>query len=132
MVVRGYNPSSIAIPAAPGTGGGTGTAVGVQMATATAATITPDSADVQPLGAFPNPFDSYFMLTVPAKSGDNVQVQLLDNSGRLVFAEQFEDLFEGNNTLRIQPSLTLARGLYYVQVLYGNKTERKTIKLIKR
>jgi hypothetical protein len=133
MVVRGYNPSSILIPGAPGTTGG-GTSNGVETATATGAVFSQssDSVTVQPLGAFPNPFDSYFTLTVPAKMGDNVEVQLLDNAGRMVFAQEFDNLYEGTNPLRIQPPLVLAHGIYYVQVLYGNKTDRKTLKLIKR
>jgi hypothetical protein len=59
-------------------------------------------------------------------------VQLLDNAGRMVFAQEFDNLYEGTNPLRIQPPLVLAHGIYYVQVLYGNKTDRKTLKLIKR
>ncbi|HVV03287.1 MAG TPA: T9SS type A sorting domain-containing protein, partial [Puia sp.] len=73
----------------------------------------------------------FFNLNVPATSGDNVLVVLTDVSGRTVYSQRFENLFDGNNLLRIQPGTALPTGAYFVKVIYNNGGEQKIIQLLK-
>jgi len=96
-----------------------------------ALTTTSNTANEKPLQAFPNPFNDFFNLNVPAQSGDNVLVILTDVSGKTVYSQRFENLFDGNNLLRIQPNTALPTGAYYVKVIYTNRSEQKVIQLLK-
>jgi hypothetical protein len=86
---------------------------------------------VKPLQAFPNPFTDFFNLNVPAQSGDNILVTLTDVSGKTVYSQRFENLFDGNNLLRIQPNASLSTGVYYAKVIYNNSGQQKVIQLLK-
>jgi len=129
MVIKGYTPSANGITPPP-----VSAVARVTGQTATARMLNNASNDLEnaELKAYPNPFGQYFMLTVPAKNGDNVQVIVTDMSGRPVLQQRFENLLEGTNLLKIQPSGLLTKGMYIVRVLYGDKTMQKTIKLIKQ
>jgi hypothetical protein len=133
MVIKGYTPSTSAITPPPVSALATTTA---QTSTARqlsgSAIDNSNSLENAELKAYPNPFGDYFMLTVPAKSGDKVQIVVLDMSGRPVLQQRFENLLEGANVLRIQPAGLLTKGIYIVRVLYGDKSMQKTIKLIKQ
>ena len=94
-------------------------------------TTTSNTTDVKPLQAFPNPFTSFFNLNVPAQSGDDVLVAMTDVSGKTVYSQRFENLFDGNNLLRIQPGAALPTGAYFVKVIYTNRSEQKVIQLLK-
>jgi len=105
------------------------------VATATANNLTlaatSNTTDVKPLQAFPNPFNDFFNLNVPAQSGDNVLVTMTDVSGTTVYSQRFENLFDGNNLLRIQPGGALPTGAYFVKVIYTNSGEQKVLQLLK-
>jgi len=60
-----------------------------------------------------------------------VLVALTDVSGKTVYSQRFENLFDGNNLLRIQPNGTLPTGAYYVKVIYTNKGDQKVLQLLK-
>jgi len=122
MVIKGYTPYNNAMAPVPAIARSS-----VRTVDSTANVL--DNAEVK---AYPNPFGQYFILSVPAKNGDKVQVVITDMSGRPVLQQRFENLLEGINVLRIQPSGLLTKGMYVVRVLYGDKTMQKTIKLIKQ
>jgi hypothetical protein len=89
------------------------------------------AAGLKPLTAYPNPFDSYFNLSVPATMGDDILVSVTDVTGRKVYEQEFENLYTGNNILLIQPNQTLPRGVYFVSVDYVKEGQQKQIKMIK-
>src|ERR1700743_1821483 len=100
----------------------------------TAATFnnTPDRLDTKPLTAYPNSFDQSFDLSIPASAGDNILVTVMDVTGRILYEKRFENLYQGDNVVLIQPNTSLAKGFYFVSVLYQNKNERQLIKMIKK
>ena len=129
IAVKGHTPAVGSSSAAP-----TSTIVSnVVSATANnlSVTATSNTTDAKPLQAFPNPFNDFFNLNVPAQSGDNVLVVMTDVSGKTVYSQRFENLFDGNNLLRIQPSGALPTGAYYVKVIYTNSGGQKVIQLLK-
>jgi hypothetical protein len=134
IAIKGYTPTAGDVSVVP-----TSTQVFSRVASATAGSlalastnINDTAADIKPLQAYPNPFDQSFNLTVPATAHDNVLVMVLDVSGKVIYGQRYEDLFEGNNTIQIAPTGVLTRGMYFVKVIYLNKNEQKLIKLIKR
>ncbi|HVU83953.1 MAG TPA: T9SS type A sorting domain-containing protein, partial [Puia sp.] len=129
IAIKGYTPTAVGTSTAPAS---TVIAPNVATATANSRTVTGAGAtDVKPLQAYPNPFNDFFNLNVPAQSGDNILVTLTDVSGRTVYSQRFENLFDGNNLLRIQPGATLPSGAYYVKVIYTNGGGQKVIQLLK-
>src|SRR6185503_18904460 len=129
IAVKGHTPAAGTVSNAPAS------SIVSNVASATANNLTlattSNTADVKPLQAFPNPFNDFFNLNVPATSGDNVLVVLTDVSGSTVYSQRFENLFDGNNLLRIQPSTALPTGAYFVKVIYNNGSEQKVIQLLK-
>jgi hypothetical protein len=129
IAVKGHTPAAGTVSNAPAS------SIVSNVASATANNLTlattSNTADVKPLQAFPNPFNDFFNLNVPATSGDNVLVVLTDVSGRTVYSQRFENLFDGNNLLRIQPGTALPTGAYFVKVIYNNGGEQKIIQLLK-
>ncbi|HVU56509.1 MAG TPA: fibronectin type III domain-containing protein [Puia sp.] len=129
IAVKGHTPAVGGVSTAPAS------TVVSNVATATANNLTlattSNTADVKPLEAFPNPFNDFFNLSVPATSGDNVLVTLTDVNGRTLYTQRFENLFDGTNVLRIQPNAALPTGAYFVKVIYTNRGEQKVIQLLK-
>jgi hypothetical protein len=129
MIVRGYDASTNPIPQPPVT-----LMTNSNVVTGQAAQFVPMNNTIlnRPLMVYPNPFDSYFNLSVPAKGNDKVMVIITDNSGRTLYRKQFEGLYDGTNLLRIQPLQPLNAAVYYVTVINPASGEMKTIKVVKR
>jgi len=83
--------------------------------------------------AFPNPFNSYFRITVPAEKNEQVQVSVYNLNGQLVYSNRFADLKTGNNTLHINANSNMAEpGIYMVRIQFASRQEFKVIKLVKQ
>jgi hypothetical protein len=131
VVIKGHTPSPGGNSPAPGNATG---AIQAGLSTATAALNLPSttvSDSTKPLSAYPNPFSSYFNLSVPATMGDDILVTVTDVTGRKVYEQEFENLYTGNNVLLIQPNQSLGRGVYFVSVEYVKEGQQKQIKMIK-
>jgi hypothetical protein len=129
LAIKGHTPTTGNASTAPAST----IASGIASATANNLTLatTSNTTDVKPLQAFPNPFTDFFNLNVPAQSGDNILVILTDVNGKTVYSQRFENLFDGNNLLRIQPNTVLPMGAYYAKVIYTNSGQQKVIQLLK-
>jgi len=129
MIVKGYTPSVNNAPTPPVTSVATQlvTTASAAQLDATAAT----DSDLKDLTAYPNPFGDYFMLAVPAKDNDQVLVSVMDVSGQPVYQQRLTGLYTGVNQVRIQPAQQLATGVYFVRVIYVNRNEQKTLRVIK-
>jgi hypothetical protein len=130
MVIDGYTPLPQNPPIPPASGTTLTSIVSApELLSVTDETTKTDSS----ISAYPNPFHSFFTLTVPADSyNEKVQVEVYDVNGQRVFAQQFENLVQGNNYLRIVPDQRLSSGVaYLVKVIYPEKKTFKVIKLIK-
>ncbi len=130
MIVKGYTPSVNGAPTPPVTSGATQLARAVttaQMGT----TNTSNTDDLKDLGAYPNPFGDYFMLSLPANDNDNVLITIMDVSGRPVHQQRLTGLYSGVNQVRVQPAQALTPGVYFVRVIYVNRNEQKTLRVIK-
>jgi hypothetical protein len=131
MIVKGYTPSVNSAPNAPVTTAGTL----ARQVTASQMTLTNDASsmdsDLKDLSAYPNPFGDYFMLALPAKDNDNVLISIIDVSGQPVHQQRLTGLYNGVNQIRIQPVQSLAPGVYFVRVIYVNRNEQKTLRIVK-
>jgi hypothetical protein len=141
LVVKGYDASTNAIPTAPAS-----TVVNNKVNANTAATsnqlalpkdstangATNDPLANKSLSAYPNPFDQYFNLAVPARNSDVVVITVTSVSGQIVYEKQYEGLYDGTNLLMIQPATQLASGVYFVKVNYVNRNQQKTLKVVRK
>jgi hypothetical protein len=124
MVVKGYTPALNPVPPAPGS--------------AAKSVVTPEQVEPPKvvinkiISVYPNPFNQYFTLSVPAENNDNIQVAIADISGRLIYQKRFDNLIQGNNMIRIQPDNSIPPGMYFARVIYIGKAEQTTIKIIKQ
>ncbi|MES1249743.1 MAG: T9SS type A sorting domain-containing protein, partial [Chitinophaga rupis] len=130
-IVKGYTPSVNSAPNAPVTTAATL----ARQVTASQLTVTNDASstdsDLKDLSAYPNPFGDYFMLSLPAKDNDNVLISIIDVSGQPVHQQRLTGLYNGVNQIRIQPAQSLAPGIYFVRVIYVNRNEQKTLRIVK-
>jgi hypothetical protein len=132
VVIKGHTPSVGGNTPAPGTTlGQQQTGLAVMTAALNLPSTVSDSTGLKVLTAYPNPFSSYFNLSVPATMGDDILVTVTDVTGRKVYEQEFENLYTGNNILLIQPNQTLGRGVYFVNVEYVTEGQQKQIKMIK-
>jgi uncharacterized repeat protein (TIGR01451 family) len=67
----------------------------------------------------PNPFDKSLNLQLQLKTGQPVQIRLLDLSGRAVYTTS-EQLGAGNHSLSINLPAGVAKGMYVLDVSTGN------------
>ena len=127
LVMQGYNPS---------TGTVTVPTERVERGTIeTLGTITPAVEPVATqtaLGAYPNPFDQYFTLALPAKGNSTARIDIYDLAGQLVYRNQFSNLVDGTNYLRIQPAQSIRPGMYMVRIAVGDDKQYQIIKVMKR
>jgi hypothetical protein len=135
LVIQGYSLSTntTGAPSLPATNTLTTSAIVSTRSTAFVTTDTAVTVSAEgSFGAYPNPFQQFFTLSVPAAGGDRVQVAIYDAGGRIVLAKEFDNLVQGSNYLRIDAVQGMsARGLYIVRVAYAGKGVVRTIKLIK-
>lgn len=129
LIIKGYTPTINGVVAAPASTQVITTAIGT---TANRFSNTDSAQNIQPLKAYPNPFNDYFDLSVPAQQGENVVVQMVDAGGRTMYMQTFENLMDGSNLLRIQPGTRTTSGFYFVRVIYVKQGQQKTLKVIKR
>jgi hypothetical protein len=128
-VIQGYTPSTNVAPGLPTTPGGTvARTTAVSGNSLRTQVVSADSV----VSAYPNPFQQYFTVSVPADDHDKIQVGIYDVNGKLVFARQFDDLVQGDNFLRITPNYPLTSGVYFVRVAYAKGKSSKVIKMIKQ
>ncbi|MEP6749150.1 MAG: T9SS type A sorting domain-containing protein, partial [Bacteroidota bacterium] len=77
----------------------------------------------------PNPASSYISININAARAGQVQVRLMDITGKLVLSK-LQPLTAGINSFRIDDIVRLANGIYTVQIIGGQQTfnERLIIK----
>ncbi|MEI9942599.1 MAG: fibronectin type III domain-containing protein [Chitinophagaceae bacterium] len=80
--------------------------------------------------AYPNPFDQFITVNVPAEANENVKVELVDMSGHVVYQRQYT-LSRGNNTLRLEPG-NITTGVYVLRVVNSEKGKQSVIRLLKQ
>lgn len=107
------------------------------IAFASAAKITDVSVNEQKRGfdnlaAYPNPFASNFTLSFNLPAKDNVDVEIYDLSGKLLYQNRFLNLFKGNNSVTIKPRNSLSSGIYMVKLTALNSKTSETIRITKQ
>lgn len=121
LIVESYVENNSTPPAAPAR-------INTQLVEATAVDVEQNKT----LVLFPNPFGNEFSLLIPSEDGKRVDVRIFDVSGRLVHQQTVANLVKGNNTVRIQPSSLLRKGIYQVVVSDADRKTLKTFKAIKQ
>lgn len=79
---------------------------------------------------FPNPFISYFNMSLQMAKAGKVSLLLLDASGRAVMAKNLGDLPAGFYQQRIEVNNAVT-GMYFLQIMHNGKPVQ-TVKLIKQ
>ncbi|MBS1745374.1 MAG: fibronectin type III domain-containing protein [Bacteroidetes bacterium] len=82
--------------------------------------------------AYPNPFISNFTVSFNLLKKDNVNVEVFDVNGKLVYQNRFENLFEGNNVINVMTSNNLPSGIYIIKLTSLKTKTDKVIKLLKQ
>jgi large repetitive protein len=124
LIIKGYTPSNNSIPTPPAR-----VAVVDSRPQVSNPTVIPEKVSVV---AYPNPFDSYFTLTVTTAQPDKLDVLVYDIQGRLMYRQQFGNLNSGSNTVRVMPDKTFAPGVYFVKAVLGDRKDTGLIKIVKR
>ncbi len=84
------------------------------------------------ISAYPNPFHDYFTLSVPSQNQtDKIEVVMFDMQGKIVYENNFGNVHEGNNTLRIETGSKLSAGMYTVEIINADTKAFRTIRLVK-
>ena len=81
--------------------------------------------------SYPNPFISSFTVSFKLPKKDDVQIEIYNVSGQLVYQRRFENLSEGSNSLKIIPQNSLPSGLYLVKLTSTDTKSSKVLKVIK-
>ncbi|MEP6682728.1 MAG: T9SS type A sorting domain-containing protein, partial [Parafilimonas sp.] len=84
------------------------------------------------INAYPNPFISNFTVSFKLPKADNVQIEMYNTSGQLVYQRRFENLSAGNNSLKITLQNSLPSGMYMIKLTSVNAKTSKVLKLIKQ
>ena len=71
------------------------------------------------ISIYPNPASDYAVLNLYSGTQTTATMKLIDNSGRLITTRLFT-LNNGNNSLLIDHLASLSKGIYIIQVFYGN------------
>jgi hypothetical protein len=146
VIVKGYTKSDNDVAATPGNLGGRGpvtTGTITQSSPAAPAAVAKEEikaeivkeeviSDNKVLGAYPNPFEQSFTLVIPASENETVRISIYDLSGKQVYQKQVAGLNNGDNYIRIDGNMGMARGTYIAQVFYVQSGKSKSLKLIKR
>jgi hypothetical protein len=77
----------------------------------------------------PNPFVDHINVNVQLKSANNIVARLTDQSGRVVYQQNFSGL-EGENKIAIENILHLLPGIYILELSVDNESMRE--KVVKR
>ena len=88
------------------------------------------SKSLQSINAQPNPFETEITVQLQLKNAEMVEINLLDFYGRKVLSKRTQ-LSKGSHILYLNPSESLASGLYILEVLSGNDS-RYQQKMIRR
>ncbi len=128
LIVQAYNSPVLTLPAPPASFAQNAIAV-VSQAQTKSKTVAKAFDNII---SYPNPFVSNFTVSFKLPKSDNVQVEVYDINGRLVYQRRFENLTEGDNTLKIVPQNSLASGMYMVKLTSSNTKFSKVLKLIKQ
>ncbi len=123
LIVQGYTESASAVPGLSQSAGLTQKSQKAQLPAQKA------TAEIQ---AYPNPFSSSFNLSIVSPQADNINMQMYNVSGRLVYQNKFDNIVQGANTLKIQINNNpLAPGVYIIKIIFHNQNLYKTLKIIK-
>ncbi|MEO8711490.1 MAG: T9SS type A sorting domain-containing protein, partial [Parafilimonas sp.] len=82
--------------------------------------------------SYPNPFNSSFTVSFGLQKKGDVQIEMYNVSGQLVYQRRFENLSEGSNSLKIVPQNSLPSGLYLAKITSVDTKSSKVLKIIKQ
>lgn len=74
----------------------------------------------------PNPFTTHLNAEITTSQSQVVYLQLVDNSGKIVSKKQVV-VVNGSNQLQLENTAALAKGLYTLQIQYGNNVINKKV-----
>ncbi len=133
LIVQGYTPTNSQAPALPITSPKKSKEKDNLMAPKENAPIAETHTEpLRAIGAYPNPFKNNFTLTIPAKINDDAAVIIYNAAGKLCYQNTFENLNEGDNTIKIEANGNFdASGIYFVKVFYKKSQQTQTIEVIK-
>jgi subtilisin family serine protease len=78
----------------------------------------------------PNPFNDWFQLRFELEKSSNIQLNIHDLAGRIVYSENFNGN-KGNNLLNIGSLGNFHPGIYFIRLIVHNQSEVHAYKLIK-
>jgi predicted esterase len=88
------------------------------------------TSGISVVNVFPNPFDSYVMVSLSSAAKDQLILSLYNTEGVLV-DQQNVSVFEGGNSIKYQPHADLMTGVYILSIKSKVTGQQETVKLIK-
>jgi len=137
LIIQGYTPSTSNAPQAPASPSALLTEAKKEDGSKTAAVAkqnnTRNRIQATPT-AYPNPFNQYFTLTVPSETdNEKVSVNIYTADGKLAYRNEFENIHQGNNDIKISSNKNMsAAGIYTVEIIYNNTGSYNSIKVAKQ
>jgi len=68
---------------------------------------------ILPVTVFPNPFDSSISFSIPDSGAFSTSLKIFDNSGRVVYAGEYRNIFPGILTIELP---RLVPGIYHYRM----------------
>lgn len=129
LIIQGASPAQAA--SAPKPPGAPVSNLSMRQNTPVASVNKNSKDDNIAVSAYPNPFNKYFTLSVPLKTSEKITVMIYDISGRVVYQNEYENLIAGMNAITINANQNMSKaGVYFVKVLFNQRKNVQTIKLI--
>jgi fibronectin type 3 domain-containing protein/predicted esterase len=82
--------------------------------------------------AYPNPFNSSFTISFSLENKDDVEVELYDVTGKIVYRKNFGNLEKGLQNLKIIPNVNIPAGVYFIKMSYVKTSVSNYIKILKQ
>jgi predicted esterase len=88
------------------------------------------ASGISVVNVYPNPFDSYVMISLSSATKDQLILSLYNTEGILV-DQQNASIFEGMNSVKYEPHADLMTGVYVLSIKSKITGKQTTVKLIK-
>jgi predicted esterase len=130
MIIQAHDKPVLTLPQQPPSFVNAIASSSVQRVQKTVQQITVKAFDN--INSYPNPFISNFTVSFKLPKADDVQAEMYNINGQLVYQKRFKNLTAGNNSLNIIPQNNLPSGVYLIKLTSVAAKNSTVLKLIKQ
>jgi hypothetical protein len=89
-------------------------------------TVTEENHLQDKLTISPNPARDHIIITIESTVNDKTNINVLDTKGALLISRQ-QNIVAGINTIRLDNLGGLGKGVYFIKITTGTRTETRRI-----